>query len=170
MTFAVIWTLTYYLAGLYTEPSVLSLTKACPTVKSAIPPIRAHWGMLKPNQKLMVFTVNLLIYSDSCVFASWNYWFLLQFILLHKKVFVFLLREHLFTVSILHLSLHFDKLSRTSSVGVLVRQILPLRNIFCASYITPMKLLSWLWDFCDHSVCPTPSHSFPHILLYLRLV
>lgn len=127
-------------------------------------------GRWTPNlpptwQKLILFIVNLLISSDLCVFTAWNYWFLLQFILLHQKIFIFLLSQHLFTVTVLPLSVHFDKLSRASSVGVLVRQILQPRSIFCASYSIPMKLLArllkemWLmWTQCL-------SNSFPFCFL-----
>lgn len=86
-------------------------------------------------QKSIIFIVNLLISSDVSAFTAWNYLFLFQFILLHKKkIFIFLLWEHWFTVAMLPLSLNFYKLSRASSVGVLVKWILQSRNIFGASF------------------------------------
>lgn len=64
----------------------------------------------------------------------------------------------IYSLTVLPLSVHFDKLSRASSVGVLVRQVLQPRSIFCASHEITSKI-SEENVTCEHSVCPIPSHS-----------
>lgn len=73
----------------------------------------------------------------------------------------------IYSLTVLPLSVHFDKLSRASSVGVLVRQVLQPRSIFCASHEITSKISEENVTYVNTVSVQFLPILFSHILLNL---